>query len=68
MHFIDGIPRLAAARNIRLIRDDQQEKTARLESRKGFSRSWNNPKVRRSGRRIGFPIANNRLVKDAIAV
>jgi hypothetical protein len=68
MHFIDGFARLTATCDIGLIRHHQQKKSALPESRQGFVRSRDNPELGRCGRRVGFPVTNNRLVKHAIPV
>ena len=68
MHFIDGFARLSATRDVRLIRHDKKEKAMLLQSREGFAGSRNNAKFGRRGWRVGFPIADDSLVKHAIPV
>ena len=57
-----------AAADIGLIRGDNQAKTGLLEEIAGFEDSWENLTISQAGGRVGFSIAEEDAVDDAVAV
>jgi hypothetical protein len=68
VYLVDGCHRLRSARDIRLIRDHQEQEAAFPQACKAASSSINNPQVVNRRGWIGLAVPNDGFVQHAIAI